>query len=33
MNKKEPDICPNCEVPLIASRPVYGNPMVGEQIY
>ena len=31
--QKEPGICPNCEVPLIASCPVCGNPMVGEHIH
>jgi len=30
--QKEPGVCPNCKVPLIASCPVCGNPIVGEHI-
>jgi len=30
---KEPGVCPNCKVPLVASCPVCGNPMVGEHIH
>lgn len=29
---KEPGLCPNCQVPLVASCPVCGNPIVGEQV-
>ena len=31
--QKEPGTCPNCQVPLVASCPVCGNPIVGEHIY
>ena len=27
-----PGLCPDCQVPLIASCPVCGNPIVGEHI-
>ena len=30
--QKEHGLCPNCKIPLIASCPVCGNPIVGEQI-
>jgi predicted amidophosphoribosyltransferase len=30
--QEEPDVCPTCKVPLIASCPVCGNPIVGEHI-
>ena len=31
--QKEPGVCPNCKVPLVASCPVCGNPIVGEHIH
>jgi len=31
--KKEPGICIHCNTPLVASCPVCGNPIVGEQIH
>ena len=30
---KESGVCPKCNVPLIASCPVCGNPIVGEHIH
>ena len=31
--QKEPGVCPNRKVPLVASYPVCGNSIVGEQIH
>ena len=31
--QKEPGVCLDCKVPLIASCPVCGNPIVGEHIH
>ena len=30
---KEPGLCPNCQVPLVASCSSCGNPIVGEHIH
>ena len=30
---KVPSLCPNCQVPLVATCPVCGNPIVGEHIH
>ena len=30
---EEPSSCPGCQVPLVATCPVCGNPVVGEHIY
>jgi len=30
---EKPGTCPKCAVPLVASCPVCGNPIVGEQIH
>jgi predicted amidophosphoribosyltransferase len=31
--QKEPGICPRCKIPLVASCPVCGNPIVGEHVH
>ena len=30
---KDPGSCPNCQVPLVATCPVCGNPLVGEHVH
>lgn len=30
---KDPGLCPMCQVPLVATCPVCGNPIVGEHVH
>jgi predicted amidophosphoribosyltransferase len=31
--QKESGMCPDCHLPLVASCPVCGNPIVGENVH